>query len=490
MCWQRQGFDLRISGLPRLGWLRSALSWSSFVRRLYTLRLVLLTPLAYADGGFFIPAISFILNNMTFSKHTLKNGMRVVLVDMPENAATTVLTLVEAGSKYETKNINGLSHFLEHMVFKGTTKRPTALAISKELDGMGAEYNAFTSHEWTGYYAKVRTKDAEKALDIIADMYVDPLFDSAEIEKEKGVIIEEINMYEDMPQRRVGELFTNLLYGDQPAGWDIGGRKEVIRAMTRDHFLAYRKDHYVALATVVLIAGDMNANGGEAGLLATVEKFFKNMPVGEKKDKVPVVEKQSEPMVLLQHKASDQTHFVMGFRAFNAFNPQRYALQLMANILGGGMSSRLFQTVREEMGAAYYVNAAADLLSDHGFLAMSAGVEHSKLEAVLIAMLKEVERLRDTAVTDDELQHAKDHFAGRMMLGLETSEQLAMYYGGQEILEREMLAPERVLDKVRAVTPGDIAAVAQEIFANDKLNLAMIGPYEDREKLKKLLALS
>ena len=230
----------------------------------------------------------------------------MILVPQPSSLATTVLTLVEAGSKYETKEINGLSHFLEHMYFKGTAKRPKAINIAGELDQMGAEYNAFTSQEWTGYFAKVQAKDAERALDIISDIYLNSIFDAAEIEKEKGVIIEELNMYEDTPMRKVHDLIMEVLYGDQPAGWDVGGRKEVIQKLTKEDFLKYRSEHYVGKATLVVVAGAID----EKKLLPKIEEYFKGISIGDKTEKNKTIEKQEKPQVLVKFKESDQTHLV------------------------------------------------------------------------------------------------------------------------------------------------------------------------------------
>ncbi len=419
----------------------------------------------------------------SFSRKVLPNGLRIITVPQKGALAVTVLVLVEAGSKYETKDVNGLSHFLEHMCFKGTTKRPTALAIAGELDGIGAEYNAFTSQEWTGYYAKAQAHELDTLVDVLSDMYINPVFDPKEIEKEKGVVIEELNMYEDMPQRRVQEFFTQLMYGDQPAGWDVGGRKEVIREMTRDHFLKYRSKHYLAGATTVVVAGAFD----EKTIVKKIEHAFRDMPAGAKDGKLKVVEKQSKPATFVKFKESDQSHLVIGVRAFSMFDKRRYALDVLSDILGGGMSSRLFQRVREELGAAYYVKADADLLTDHGYLEVSAGVEHSKLEIVVTAILKELKTLATLRVTEAELARAKDHLSGRTVLGLETSDALAMYYGGQEVVHEALETPEETLKKVHAVTPEDILSVAKDIFKNDGLNLALIGPVKDGKKLEGLL---
>lgn len=410
-----------------------------------------------------------------FRKFSLPNGVRVILVPQPASLATTVAVLVEAGSKYETKALNGISHFLEHMCFKGTAKRPRPIDIASELDGLGADYNAFTSQEYTSYYAKVKNEDASRALDIVTDLYLHPAFNPGEIEKEKGVIVEEINMYEDLPQRRVGEYFMELLYGDQPAGWSILGPKEVVRMITRDDFLAYRRAHYLPQATVVIVAGGFD----EAKIAADLTAHFGALAPGEKRGKPAVEERQTEPRELVRFKESDQTHLIMGFRAFDIRDERRYALELLADILGGGMGSRLFQRVREELGAAYYVRASTDLFSDHGFIEMSAGAAHGKVREVLAVALEEFMRFVKEPVADEDLERAKRHLTGQFTLSLETSDALGYFYGGQEILGLPLVTPQEYMAKVRAVVPEAIQSIARDLFTSDRLNLAMIGPYKD-----------
>jgi predicted Zn-dependent peptidase len=307
----------------------------------------------------------------------------------------------------------------------------------------------------------------------------------AEIEKEKGVIIEEINMYEDTPQRRVGELFMSLLYGDQPAGWDVGGKKEVINSLKRDNFVDYRSKHYLADSTTVVVAGNFDAKT----IIKKIEIAFQEMPSGKKEGKLKVWEKQSEPQVFAKFKDTDQTHLVIGCRAFDAYDKRRYSLEVLTNILGGGMSSRLFQHVREKLGAAYYVRAEADLLTDDGFFSVSAGVEHSKLEIVIKAILEELRSMANLMVTEKELEQSKDHLAVRTVLGLETSDALAMYYGGQEIMKEALETPAEYLKKIKAVTREEVLSVAKFIFQNVKLNMAMIGPVKDGEKFRAMLKL-
>ena len=418
-----------------------------------------------------------------YKKIVFPDGLRVIFAPRKDDVATTVLVLVEAGSKYETKKINGLSHFLEHMCFKGTTKRPRAIQISSALDGLGAEYNAFTSQEWTGYFAKVEKRKAETALEIISDLYLNPIFDPAEMEKEKGVVIEEINMYEDLPPRKVHDLFMSVLYGDQPAGWDIAGSKEVIRRLTQNDLLKYRKAHYVAKATVIVVAGAFEPERFKK----LIEQNFSSVETGKKSGKVPTVERQAKPMIKFQEKTSDQTHLVLGCRTFSISDPRRYALEALSDVLGGGMSSRLFEKIRNELGAAYYVKADAELFSDHGYFAVAAGVDHAKLEIVVKAILEEMSRLAGEVVSEDELQRAKDHLTGRLLLGLETSDALATYYGGQEVLKEEIVTPEELIRNIQAVRAEDIRHLAKSIFINKGLNLALIGPKGSGSRLAEAL---
>ena len=405
------------------------------------------------------------------------------MVPQPQSLAATVLVLVEAGSKYETKKINGVSHFLEHLCFKGTKKRPTALSISSELESLGAVSNAFTGHEATGYFSKVRTEKLDNILDIIADIYVNPVFNEKEIEKEKGVVIEELNMYEDTPMRKVGDLFMALVYGDQPAGWDIGGTKEVIKSLKREQIVDYRGQHYVAKATTVIVAGAFN----EKELLKKIESLFAGIPVSKKFSKQKTVDSQMRPKALVHFKESDQTHIVLGARAFDMFDSRRYALDVLSDILGGGMSSRLFQKVREELGAAYYVRAGSDLLTDHGLFAVSAGLNNSRVEQVVKAILGELKKISSSLVGEEELRKSKNHLTGGFMIGLETSDELANFYGQQEIFHEKIMSPKELVKKIEAVTAKEVLSVAKDIMKNKNLNLALIGPFKDKSKFEKIL---
>jgi predicted Zn-dependent peptidase len=408
-----------------------------------------------------------------------KNGLKLIVVPREESLTTTVAVLVAAGSKYETKEINGLSHFLEHMCFKGTEKRPRPIDIASELDGMGAQYNAFTSHEYTSYYAKVRNGAFKNAFDVVSDLYLHPVFREEDIEIERGVISEEINMYEDTPRSKIGDIFMELLYGDQPAGWSIAGPKENILKFSKDDFVSYREKNYLPEATVVLISGGVSPSRA----ISAVREEFGILKRGKKMRKQKVVEAQKKPSEKIVTKKLEQTHLILGVRAFDMYDRRRYALSVLAEVLGGGMSSRLFKRVRDELGAAYYVGASADLLSDHGFLGISAGVDNRKVETVIGAALEELVRFKKERVGDKELEKAKEHLIGDLFLSVETSDAIGYFYGSQEIMDVKLASPHEIARRIRKVTAGDVQKVAREIITKQGLNLALIGPFKDRSFL-------
>lgn len=421
---------------------------------------------------------------MKFTKKILKNGLRVITVPMQDNPAVTVLVMVEAGSKYETKATNGISHFLEHMVFKGTPRRPKASMISREFDGLGAESNAFTSDEYTGYYAKVAPRHLDTALDIVSDMYLNPLFEEAEITKEKGVIIEEIRMYKDQPQRRVHDVLGTLLYGDQPAGWTVLGPEDNIRSFSRKDFLAYREKHYVASATTVVVSGAIN----EKEVVKKVEKLFKEIPVKAKKGKIAVKESQKAPALHVEYKKTDQTHLAIALRTFSIDDPRVPVMRVLSAILGRGMSSRLFSKMRDELGICYYIHSSHATYTDHGALIIAAGVDTTRVELGITNILLELSRMKHELVSPEELKKVKDYISGITMLNLETSDAQADYVGHQEILKREIKLPEELLKKMQKVTAEEIQKLAREIFVNKGLNMAIVGPFEDPKRFEPLLA--
>lgn len=420
---------------------------------------------------------------MKFSKKVLKNELRVVTIPMKDNPTATVLVLVEAGSKYEKKEVNGISHFLEHMCFKGTVKRPKAIDISKELDALGSQYNAFTAQEYTGYYAKSDAKHFKKIFDVVTDIYLNSTFPEAEMQKEKGVIVEEINMYEDMPQRHVQDLLMKLLYGDQPAGWNIAGEKVNVLEMKRDDFVKYKHNHYLPEATVLVVAGAVT----EKEVLNEVNKIFGKVPRGKKVGKLKVKENQKRPDILVKFKKTDQTHFVLGVRSYGLASNKNAILSVLGCVLGGGMSSRLFQKLREEMGVGYYVRAYNDAYTDHGFFQISAGVDNKRINEVIKAVLFECNKLKIELVSEEELNKVKEYLIGNMKLSLESSDDIANFYGGQELLKHELKNAEEKAKEIRKVTSSQIQKLSKQIFKNEKLNMALIGPFKDKKQFKEIL---
>jgi predicted Zn-dependent peptidase len=418
-------------------------------------------------------------------KYKLKNGLTLVVVPMKDTPTATALVLVGTGSDYEKKEVNGISHFLEHMCFKGTSKRPSAQAISHELDALGSQYNAFTDHELTGYYAKADAKKFKKIFEIISDIYLNSTFPEAEIEKEKGVIVEEINMYEDMPQRHVQDIFAELLYGDQPSGRNIAGTKENVRKMTRNDFVKYKTAHYVPSATTIVVAGNINLKN----VLGEAKKHFGSMSKSTKSKKPKTADSQKEPKVLLSFKKTDQTHFVLGVRSFDLFSKKNMILSVLGGILGAGMSSRLFIKLREDMGAAYYVNAYNNVSLDHGVFQISAGVTNARTKEVVSEILKECKKLKDELVSDTELTKVKSFLIGNMKLSLEATDDIANFYGTQELLKGEMKTIEEKAREIEKITSHDIQKLAREIFIKRHINLCLIGPHKQKAEFLKILTI-
>lgn len=417
-----------------------------------------------------------------FKKTTLPNGLRVISAPMPQVKSVTALVMVEAGSRYETARINGLSHFLEHMTFKGTKKRPTSLAISSLIDSVGGAFNAFTGKEYTGFYVKAASEHVKMILDVLSDMLLNSLFDPKELDKERGVIIEEINMYEDQPQARVGELFEEMLYDNAPLAWRVIGSPEIIKSVTRDDMVNYVRNMYHGKSIVVGLAGNIPNT-------EVVGQYFGQVPKGSENEFKKVIDKQNQPAAKVHYKKTDQAHLCLGVRAFPLGHPDRYILSVLSTILGGNMSSRLFVEVREKRGLAYYVNSSSEEFHDAGYFLAQAGLRLSAVDDAIKVILEEFSKLTVKTVSAKELRRAKDFAKGRMILTWEDSFKVDSFYTSQELLEKKIETPEEVLAKVDAVTEKDIQRVAKCIFISQHLNLALIGPFKKEEKFKKLLKL-
>ena len=421
---------------------------------------------------------------LNYNIHTLPNGLRLVLVPMPQNETATVMVMTGTGSRYEDTRENGLAHFLEHMFFKGTKKRPDAKAISEELDSVGSIYNAFTAKDKTAYYAKVSSRYADQALDVITDILLNSKLPEKEITKERGAIIQEIDMYEDMQMRTVDNVFDEMLFGkEHPLGRTILGPKENIRTFSRNDFAAYLKRNYTPLNTVVCVAGSFN----EKKMLAKIKKEFSGLKHGNPPNFIPFAPEQTGPRVAIKEKKTDQTHFILGVPAYPYLHKDEHALAVLATILGGGMSSRLFLEVREKHGLAYSVHAWVDKYPDTGYLAVQAGVEHVKLEKTIETILAEFRKIKRTPVSKAELSKAKEYMKGTMTLSLETSDAIAGHAASSLISLNRIRTLEETVEGIEKVSVSDIQRVARDILQTDKLNLAIIGPHVQKEKFVPLL---
>jgi predicted Zn-dependent peptidase len=424
---------------------------------------------------------------MTHHRKVLQNGLRIITVPMPSFESATVLVMVGAGSRYETEKNNGISHFLEHMAFKGTNKRPNAQAIASLIDGIGGEFNAFTSKEVTGYYVKSAVTHVDLCLDILSDMLQNSKLDKYEIEREKGVILEEINLYEDTPARKIGDIYEGLLYGDTPMGWDIAGRKEVIRALTREDFVSYMDSLYSAGNLTVVVAGGVEVEATEA----LVEKYFGKMKSFDTLRYKKLDQNQVKPDLYIKHKDTEQVHIALGFRTVPIDSEEKHQLSVLAAILGGGMSSRLFSEVREKRGLAYYVRTSSEHYQDAGNIVSTAGLDPKRLDEGIEVIVNEYSKFAkgEANITKEEFTKAKEYLKGHLVLELEDSRSVAGFYAQAELLEKQIETSEELIKKIDKVTLKEVEDVAKKYFVNETLNLAIIGNFTDRQRFEKLLKL-
>jgi predicted Zn-dependent peptidase len=417
-----------------------------------------------------------------FERSQLANGTRILTASVPSAQSVSCVVMFAAGSRYETPETNGIAHFAEHMFFKGTERRPNARVIAGEIDGIGGEFNAFTGKEATAYYVKCAAETRDTALDVLADMLQHSTFDAGEIDREKGVIVEEMNMYFDTPRSYIGSVYERLLYGDQPLGWDIIGRKETVRGATRETFLGYLDRWYRPERMVIGIGGRLGEN-----LHERLEELFGGIEARETGGPDPVALPSDAGPVSVFTKQSDQAHLILGARGYQTGHPDRYALQLLATVLGGGMSSRLFTEVREHRGLAYYVYAASSTYADAGSMSAQAGVDINRIDDAVSTIVAELRRVVDEPVPSDELEKARNFAKGRFVLGLESPYGTIMYGLRREVLEGQAREPEEVLQGLDAVTVEDVQRVAADILSG-RLYLAVIGPFDDPSRFEPLVA--
>ena len=419
-----------------------------------------------------------------FQKTVLNNGVRVVTVPMNSVQSAAALVLVKTGSRYETKKANGVSHVLEHMALKRTKKYPQKFQIDTLLDTIGSSHNAFTSKEYTGYFVKAEARHLELILDILSGVVIDPLLDKDDLENEKKTIIEEINMYEDQPQAKVGELYEELLFAPNPLGWPIAGTKETVASLTQEEILSYIKEKYTTKNLVVGVAGKIGTNGG-----SIIPKYFESVPRGEKSSFPNYTVNQKTPKSLIFNKKTDQAHLCLGVRGYHTTHPDRYAISLLSTVLGGNSSSRLFIEIREKRGLAYYIGSGSEEFGDTGYFVTQAGLRIDSVPEAIKVILSEFEKIKNEKIADEEIRRAKDYWRGKMALSLEDSFRVATFYSSQELLEEKIETPEEIMKKVDAVKVEDIQRVAKDIFVNRGLNLAVVGPFKSPREFDKILRL-
>jgi predicted Zn-dependent peptidase len=423
---------------------------------------------------------------MNYKTRKLDNGLTIIGIPLKDSKTTTVLTLVGVGSRYESDNEQGLSHFLEHMMFKGTKKRPTAKIIAQELDGLGASYNAFTSYEYTGYWVKVRNQKKYIALDVIADIFQNSLLKESDIQVERGAIIEELNMYLDMPTRQIHSDFQTLLYGeDTPLGRSIIGTKESINSFNRQNFVDYFSHKYVTSNTYIIVAGEIDNN-----MLDKVELSFNNARLAESPIRENIQITQNTPRINIRNKKTDQTHLMLGFHIPSIHTQDRYIASIASTILGGYMSSRLFTEIREKRGLSYYIRADSHHFDDTGVFNINTGVQNTKVIDTVKLILKELKDMKSYPVSDKELNIAKEHIQGQTVMGFESSDEIAAIIGMNELLLHQPFDLDYEMEQYKAVTKQQILDFMQKYTLAEHLNLALIGNISasDSIKLEKILS--
>lgn len=422
---------------------------------------------------------------MKYRTTQFSNGLRLVTSPMSDVKSVTMGVWVGVGGRYEDESISGVSHFLEHMLFKGTKKR-TAKEISEAIEGVGGSTNAFTTEESTCFYAKVTDEHCFKTLDVLADMFRAPLFKTSDINKERAVILEELRMNVDVPSHHVFEILRKLMWPKHPLGRMLTGTEETINHIRRTDLVRFKEKNYTASNIVVSIAGAIH----ERKTIAEVGKKFAFLKKEKASSCIPALETQSEPELKVHKKKTEQTHFTMGIRAFARNHPDRFALRVLNAILGENMSSRLFQEIREKKGLSYDIGSSIERFLDAGTLIISGGVDIRNLEKAVEGTLKELIKLKKSAVSKKELSMAKEYSIGQLILGLEKPSSQMIYTGESELCSGEILSLPELIRRIRGVRIEDVQQVAQTLFMNEKINLAVIGPVEKEKSIKELFHLN
>lgn len=417
-----------------------------------------------------------------YSVSNLASGLRVLTSTVDGTESVTVMVFTGAGSRYETREQRGISHFLEHMFFKGGKKFKTSQEVASAIDGVGGDFNAFTGKEYAGYYVKVASEHAELACDMLSDMLLHASFPPEEIDKERGVIIEEKRMYQDTPMYQTGWDFEELIFGDHPLGWDTIGTEELIKSVTQADFQRHKDELYVPSNSVLTFAGKIT----EARASALGETFFGKLG-GKSNRRFEPLKDFGKDRVFLRQKNTEQAHLVMGVPAVGSDDPDHFALKLLAIILGGNMSSRMFLRIREARGLCYYVSTDTDNYLDAGTLSTRAGVDQTRLEEALEAIRTEYMLCARDGVMPDELTRSKDFLKGKVTLALEDSEERAHYFGKQLLLKGRVRDLKEYFAEIEKVTKEQVDALAKKLFTPDMLRLVVIGKDDRKEHFEKML---
>lgn len=414
---------------------------------------------------------------------TLKNGLTLITINLPHLDSVTTMIAVGAGSRYESKQTNGISHFLEHMFFKGSRKYPTAEQIATLVDGIGAVNNAATDKEVTYYWIKSSVKHLELSSDILSSMVRESLLSEEEIQREKGVIVEELRMFRDNPARFVWDLYERLQFGDQPLGWDTGGDEKTVTSLSREDITLYMSSLYSPKNMALVYVGKLPKN-----IEKLAEKYFLDLPTNSQFTPKPYKKvPQKNFRVNIFYKKTDQANLVLGVEGFDRSDSRKYTARVLSMILGEGMSSRLFMQVRERRGLAYHVGSSHGSYKDTGSFTAYGGLKLEKVYEGLEVIKAELERTVAEKVTEEELKKAKEMERGRLALRSESTNFLAEYFGVKFILDGKIETFEEYLKKIDAVTMQNIQEVARELFLKNRYNLQIIGPFKNAIKFEEIL---
>ncbi len=417
-----------------------------------------------------------------FQRETLDNGVRLLMAAMPHAQSVACFLGFAAGSRYESRETSGYAHFVEHMLFTGTERRPSMTALSAEVDSLGALFNAATRKDSTVYYIRCTAEHLERALDILVDMARNSTFDPDEIEREKGVITEEMNMVYQAPKEYVDEHFEALVYGDRPLGWPVIGKRETVGAADREALVSFAGQWYTAPRTVVAIAGGVDRN-----VRPLVEELLGDLPGGSGAFE-PAMPDGAGTRVTVETKDSEQAELALGVPAFPLDHPDRYVLALIRTLLGGGMSSRLYGELVSGRGLAYAITAIVQAYADAGSLWAQGGVTAEKADEAIRSIVQQLRRLADEPVPSEELEKARNYAKGRFVFQTETPQGLLQYALRRELVEGNLPDPAEVLAGYDAVSSDDVRRVSRELLAPEALRLAVIGPFDDPARFERLLA--